>query len=124
MEKGEGSKRERKEKEILMVKQTQPYRKFSASRKGYKASALPGDKKRKQKLFPFFNVGISHLCTEIILTVLPDNASLVWPFGVQGLGSADLCICLFLVHKPRRCLYNWFLRCCKGNISMSSLQRV
>lgn len=89
-----------------------------------RASGLLEDKKRKQTLFPFFNVDISHFCTQIILTLLPDDAALVWPFGVQRLGSPDLCICLFVLYIPRRCLYNWFLRCCKGNISMSSFQRV
>lgn len=88
------------------------------------ASALPENMKRKQKLLPFFNVGISHFCTQTILTLLPDDASLSWPLGVQRLGSPDLCICLFLLHNLRRCLNNWCLRCCKGNIGMSSFQRV
>lgn len=75
------------------------------------ASALPENKKRKQKLLSFLNVDISHFCTQIILTLLPDDASLVWPLGVQRLGSPDLYICLFLLYNLRRCLYNWFLGC-------------
>lgn len=64
------------------------------------ASALPENKKRKQELLLFFNVDISHFCTQIVLTLLPDHASLAWPFGVPRLGSPDLCICLFSAVQP------------------------
>lgn len=51
------------------------------------ASALPENKERKQKLFPCFNVDISNFCTQPVLTLLPDDASPVWPFRVQGLAA-------------------------------------
>lgn len=61
---------------------------------------------KKTEVVSTFYLDDSPFWSQFIVNRLPADASLVWSFGVQRLGSPDLCICLFVLYNLRRCLYN------------------
>lgn len=103
---------EGKGKGTLMAKQNQPLRKFYVGRKApgfgcfFRLQFFLWARQKKRDDVPILCLDFFHFWTQFIVIMLPADASLVWSFGVQRLGSPDSCIRLFLLYNLRSCLYN------------------
>lgn len=101
--KGEGTRRERNGKGVLMAKRSQHATgSFSLVNKVPRlaissGSSSPWGQDKKTEVVSIFYLHISPFWARFIVILLPADASLVWPIGVQRLSSPDLCICLFLL---------------------------